>query len=814
MIYPHNFESKTGFNKIRELLSSYCISSLGQELVDSLTFSTNVDEVNTWHEQTKEFRQLISEHDDFPMVNFYDIRECITRIKPENTHLEEDEVWDLMRSLDTIDHIKKYLCKEECSSSYPALVCLTDDILTFPHIVRRVSLMLDKDGKIKDGASFTLANIRDELKRTNGKISGLLNVILHKARLDGVVDKNASPTLRDGRLMIPVAPQAKRKIPGIVHDESATGRTVFIEPAEVVEVNNHIRELELEERREEIRILSEFSKEIRPYAQEIIESYRLLSYVDFLQAKAKMADRFNAIEVISQPKPIMDWVQARHPLLTISLEKQGKKIVPLDILLSDENRIMIISGPNAGGKSVCLKTAGLLQYMLQCGLSIPLRENSKTGIFSDIMLDIGDEQSLENDLSTYSSHLLNMKTMMKQCNKSSLLLIDEFGGGTEPQIGGALAESFLDTFLRKGAWAVITTHYQNLKLFADENKGIVNAAMLYDRNEMRPLFQLAIGNPGSSFAIEIARNIGLPENVIQEASDKVGQDYIQSDKYLQDIVRDKRYWERKRQNIHQKEKQMEQMITQYEEQMSKLKAQKKEIIDTARNEAARLLEESNARIERTIKEIKEKQAQKEATKKIRKKLEAYKESVATISDAPEKMPKPVFQKKQSIPQKAETMAISVSPGGYVKIKGQETIGTIESINGKNATCIFGQLRTRVKLSQLEVAEKPKEKTSTLQGAAITQAMRQIREDIDSKKSQFKPDLDIRGMRGEEAINNLMHFVDDAMMVGMPVVRVLHGKGDGILRHLVRQYLATIRGIKSFHDENIQFGGTGITVIEL
>ncbi|MDO5447553.1 MAG: Smr/MutS family protein [Prevotellaceae bacterium] len=820
MVYPQNFEEKIGFDRVRDILSSMCLSSLGKEKVDAMTMSVDAAEINELQTQTREFRRVLAEHDDFPMTYFFDVREAVMRIKPENTHMEEDELFDLMRSLSAIDAIvaaiRKYNSEDE-TQKFPALMRLTDDIIPFPQIVRRINVILDKAGRIKDGASFTLANIRDELKRTNGKISSTLNTILHRAQVEGLVSKDATPTMRDGRLMLPVSPQAKRKIMGIVHDESATGKTVFIEPAEVVEVNNRIRELESEERREEVRILTEFTKEIRPYIKEIVDSYQILARIDFLQAKAKMADEFNAFEPEVTQEPQMDWVQAEHPLLKRSLTKQGRKIVPLDIVLTRENHIMIISGPNAGGKSICLKTTGLLQYMLQCGLPIPVRENSKTGVFTDIMIDIGDEQSIDNDLSTYSSHLLNMKTMMKQCRDTSLLLIDEFGGGTEPQIGGALAESFLDTFLHKKAWAVITTHYQNLKLFADDNEGIVNAAMLYDRGEMRPLFQLAIGNPGSSFAIEIARNIGLPENVIKEASEKVGQDYIQSDKYLQDIVRDKRYWERKRQNIHQKEKEVEQAIAKYEEQIAKLKAERKEIIETAKDEAARLLKESNARIERTIKEIKEKQARKEATKKARQKLSDFAEKVEqTPVEIKTKTERPrinvAIQPKQEPTPK---IASKLEVGAYVKISGQETVGKIESISGKNAICIFGQIRTNVKLAKLEPTEAPKQKAiSNLGGAALTPAMRRMREEIDNKRNMFKPELDVRGMRGDEALNTLVHYIDDAMMIGMPTVRILHGKGDGILRHLVRQYLSTVRGIKSYRDENVQFGGTGITVVDI
>ena len=561
MIYPSNFEHKIGFDEIRTLLKERCQSSLGRNMVDEMAFSTNADEVNEWLLQTNEFRRIKETTDDFPMQYFFDMRESVARIRLVGTHLEENEVFDLRRSLETISNIVIYLNKgnasendEKVTYTYPALQRLTNDIMTFPAMIRRIDSIMDKYGKIKDGASMTLAGIRHELQKTEGSISRTLYTILHAAQRDGLVDKDAAPTMRDGRLMIPVAPGLKRKINGIVHDESATGKTVFIEPAEVVEANNRVRELEAEERREVIRILTVFTDEVRPHVRGILDSYRFLAIIDLVQAKTAFAELTKAFEPKVENRPHIDWIKAIHPLLALSLEKQGKKVVPLDILLEQAKRLLIISGPNAGGKSVCLKTVGLLQYMLQCGLPIPIGDRSTCGIFENIMIDIGDEQSIEDDLSTYSSHLMNMKQMIRNCNAHTLLLIDEFGGGTEPTIGGAIAEAVLKQFWKKQTFGVITTHYQNLKHFADDHDGVVNGAMLYDRHEMQALFQLSIGQPGSSFAIEIARKTGLPEEVIKDASDIVGSEYIQSDKYLQDIVRDKRYWEGKRQTIHQHEK--------------------------------------------------------------------------------------------------------------------------------------------------------------------------------------------------------------------------------------------------------------------
>ena len=637
MIYPKNFETKIGFNEIKDKVGGYCLSPLGKGQVEEMTFSNDAETINTWMEEIREMRQ-IEEQDDFPLAFFFDVRDSLKRLRLQNTWIEESELFDIRRSLKTIDDIVTYLYRgeelpEQDDDSdvtmkkwdYPALHDIADGIATFPIIIQQIDQIIDKFGHIRDNASPELLNIRRELAKTNGSVSRILNNILRSAQSDGIVDKDAAPTMRDGRLVIPVAPGLKKKISGIVHDESATGRTVFVEPTEAVEANNKIRELEIEERKEIIRILSKMAQRIRPHVREMLDSYDFLAKIDFIQAKAKQAKEMDAFEPTVKSTPYIDFIRARHPLLESHLKGQ---IVPLDIMLTPDKHVLIISGPNAGGKSVCLKTTGLLQYMLQCGLSIPVDGRSQCGVFDDIMIDIGDEQSLENDLSTYSSHLLNMKNMMKQASGKTLILIDEFGTGTEPQIGGAIAESVLSQFCDKQAWAVITTHYQNLKHFADAHEGVANGAMLYDRHEMRPLFQLAIGRPGSSFAIEIARKIGLPEQVIRQASEIVGSDYIQSDKYLQDIVRDKRYWEQKRQTVHQKEKELQQRIDQYEKDIADVSAERKAVIAKAKQEAEELLKESNKRIENAIREIREQQAAKEETRKIRAELESFKEDVA------------------------------------------------------------------------------------------------------------------------------------------------------------------------------------------
>ena len=858
MIYPDNFEQKIGFNEIRNMLRERCLSTLGKEQVEKMAFSDDAEQVNEWLKQVREFRRLILEVEDFPLQYFYDVRESIVRIRIENTHLEENELFDLRRSLSTIDCIVKILnhsdedeshaeendgWRREKNYTYPSLHLLAKDIVTFPQIVQRIDQILDKFGKIRDNATPELLQIRRELAKTEGSISRTLYSILRSAQSEGVVEKDVTPTLRDGRLVIPVIPTLKKKIKGIVHDESATGKTVFIEPTEVVEANNRVRELEGEERKEIIRILTQFTNKLRPYTREIMDSYRFLAKIDLIQAKQKLAEIQKAIEPEVEDHPHIDWIRASHPLLQQSLEKKGEKVVPLDITLTQDKRILIISGPNAGGKSVCLKTVGLLQYMLQCGLSIPVSERSKTGVFQNIMIDIGDEQSLENDLSTYSSHLLNMKNMMKAANGNTIILIDEFGTGTEPGIGGAIAEAVLDRFCKQGAYGVITTHYQNLKHFADSHEGVANGAMLYDRHEMKALFQLAIGRPGSSFAIEIARKIGLPEEVIKEASDIVGSEYIQSDKYLQDIVRDKRYWENKRQSIHQREKDMEKTISKYESDIEEIEKSRKQILAKAKQQAEELLKESNKKIENAIREIRESQAEKEETKRIRQELDAFKQEmqeidtkenddkiarkIAQIQQRKERHAKRKAEKAQNQEKAAAALRNAqnksqtdnnreLKAGDTVRIKGLTTVGKIESITGDMATAVFGGMRTKMRLNRLEHATESTEKDKTeerKESLASYGISKETRKTIDAHKSNFHQDLDVRGMRGDEALNAVQHFIDDAILVGMPRVRILHGKGNGILRQLIRQYVSSIPNVTHYADEHVQFGGAGITVVD-
>lgn len=820
MIYPDNFEYKIGFDKIRQFLTDKCLSTLGEEKVIDMAFSSDFDLIQSQLSQTEEFIRIIQEEDNFPVNHFFDVRPALKNIRVEGTWLEESAVFDLRRSLQTIRDIVSFLKKEdEENTPYPHLQELAGEVLIFPQLLTRIDHILDKYGRIKDNASPDLNRIRKEITHVAGGISRSLNAILRAAQSEGLVEKDVTPTMRDGRLVIPVAPAFKRKLKGIVHDESASGKTVFIEPAEVVEANNRIRELESEERREIVKILIAFTDEVRPLTPDIVQSYEFLAWIDFIRAKARFGLDIEAIRPILENKQQVGWDKAKHPLLYLSHKKQNKSIIPLDIWLDEENRLLIISGPNAGGKSVCLKTVGLLQYMVQCGLLIPLAESSKVGIFDKIFIDIGDEQSIENDLSTYSSHLTNMKMFVRNCDSKSLLLIDEFGGGTEPQIGGAIAESLLKRFNEKESFGVITTHYQNLKHFANEHKGVVNGAMLYDRHLMQPLFTLSIGNPGSSFAIEIARKIGLPEDVIAEASEIVGSDYINMDKYLQDIVRDKRYWETKRQSVRQKEKRLEEITSQYETDLTDVGKQRKEIIRQAKEEAQRLLSDANAKIENTIRSIKEAQAEKEKTKEVRQGLAAFKEKLEAeenqtndkISRKIQKLQEREKSKKEKPKAIKDEKLQPIAVGDSVRMKGQTSAGEVMDIQGKNAVVAFGMIKSTVKLDTLERVSKNQIKRESQKSTFVSSQTSDMTYD---KKLNFKQEIDLRGMRGDEALQAVMYFIDDAIQIGAGRVRILHGTGTGALRQIIRDYLRTVNGVKNYQDEHVQFGGAGITIVDL
>ncbi len=859
MIYPDNFESKLGFDKIREKVRLSTLCPLGAQRVDEMQFLTDRRALQHELSLLAEMKQIIEQATQpLPTDCFFDLTTPLKRIRLAGTFMEVEELYDLMRSLRTIQSLAQYLNPREgqefrmddglggsanisFADRFPLLRALAADVVTFPDIIRKIDQTLTPTGEIRDNASPQLAEIRHEMARNLSGIGRLLNSILRSAQAEGVVDKDTTPTMRDGRLVIPIPPSSKRKLRGIVHDESATGKTLFVEPAEVVEANNRIRELEGEERQEIIRILTGIANLIRPEVNNLLAGYDFLGQIDFLRAKVRFAQSIDGIVPQLSDRNITDWVQARHPLLYIRYKRYNeqhgllptaadyKKVVPLDILLDHKKqRIILISGPNAGGKSVCLETLGLVQYMLQHGLAVPMKDNSSCAIYNHIFVDIGDEQSIDNDLSTYSSHLQNMKFFLRNAGNPSLVLIDEFGGGTEPQIGGAIAQAILGKLNRQQVNGVITTHFTNLKLFADETPGIVNGAMLYDRGEMRPLFRLEVGRPGSSFALEIAHKIGLPNDVIEEAKNIVGSDYVNMDKYLQDISRDKRYWEQKRQKVHQQEKELEQKSQEYDEKTRELKQKRHEVMEKARSEASTLLQQANARIEKTIKDIKEAQAEKEATRKIRKEHEAFKERTQQTHSGPpskggsQKLPSADSNSQSSSlrgrtgvgPQAGENLLIV---GSMVRLRGQQTAGEVLSISGRQCEVAFGLIRSHVDMSRLEVISKNQLKKEALSSpfSHLADTIGKGAVDMMSeRRAKFKQEIDVRGMRADEALQAVTYFIDDAILLSMSEVRILHGTGTGALRQAIRQYLSTVPGIANYHDEHVQLGGVGITVVEI
>ncbi len=807
MIYPQNIEQKIDFQVIRDGLKGCCMSGLGKERVDAMQWLTHYPAVRDLLARVREMMGVLTDASlAFPHGEIYDLREALSRIRIEGLFMDEAELFSLRKMLDYTAQLERFFVALD-KVKYPILSGMTSQTsqtgLTIQTIITTIDRILDRYGKMRDNASPELARIRKEISASQGSVSRALNAILRQAQAEGILDKDAAPTMREGRLVLPVPPAYKRKIGGIVHDESATGKTVFIEPQQVVEANNRIRELEGEERRERIRILLEITAQLRPEVPQIMETETYLGEVDFLRAKALFAIDMHAIVPELSKKPMIDWREAYHPVLLLNFRRQGKTVVPLTISLTNSaasnspserpiggtpsnNRILVISGPNAGGKSVCLKTVAMLQYMLQCGLPVPMSEASTMGFFKQLLIDIGDEQSIEDDLSTYSSHLRNMKHFVRYANAHTLLLIDEFGTGTEPMIGGAIAEAVLSQLNEQGAFGVVTTHYSNLKHLAERTEGIINGAMLYDRGQLKPLFQLSIGQAGSSFAVEIARQIGLPETIIQRATDIVGEEHIDYDKHLQDIARDKRYWENKRQNIRQREKHLEEKIAHYEEQLAGIKAKKRAIIEEANAEAADLLRKSNATIERTIREIKEAKAEKKATQAARQKVETLKTKVEN-------------QASKSGKSSTTSAASATSKSSSKQNQVLRDLSDLKILT-KNPARLIQESNT----------PKPKMVSSN------------VSDELRRRKLSFKRELDIRGLRVDEALEAVIAYIDDALMVNAEQVSILHGTGTGALKQVVRDYLAerqkSMRRLKSgdinFHDGDPDRGGAGITVVEL
>ena len=853
-LYPHNFEFKIGFSSIREELLGYCSSALGQSIIQNIEATNDYALIVKSLSEIREMINLISSASVLPSLQLVDCRQLLHELRPGGSFLEEEALVDLRHMLISLHDLHKFFTEtstegdrqdESLSYVYPSLSKLYFDAPTFPKIEQALTSLLDTEGKIKDTASKELRRIRQELRDCERSLSGMLARIVSNARKEGWIDLDVQPAMRDGRLVIPVQPQHKRRIKGIVHDESATGKTVYIEPVEMVEANNRIRELEGEERREIIRILIEIANKLRPNITHLLRAYELLAYTDAILAKARWARTYEAISPAIVDSPHLEWYSARHPLLMHSLKAQGREVIPLDIKLTeDEGRLLIISGPNAGGKSVCLKTVGLLQYMVQCGLPIPIGETSTVGIFNHFFIDIGDEQSLEDDLSTYSSHLKNMKHFDRYSDDKTLILIDEFGGGTEPTIGGAIAQALLHRFNVSRAYGVITTHYQNLKNFAEDTDGLINGAMLYDRHEMRPLFKLSIGRPGSSFAIEIARKIGLPEDVIAEASEIVGSEYIDMDKFLQDIIRDKRYWETKRQSIRKEERTLQEAAARYTIEAEETEKQRRAILAEARQEARKIVDEANGRIERTIKEIREAEAEREITLGIRQSLKVYQEEleeeIVIDTKAREKAQREVekllrrrerkqkgeksgqseaevaqhFRVATKLAKREEQKDTTFKVGDYVRLDGQKTVASIISLNARDATIALGMIKMTVTLDKLRpVSDKEVTRVQSQQKSSSSSSSKSVIDQIHDKRLHFKQDIDLRGMRVGKGVEAVRYYIDDAIQLGISRVRILHGTGTGALKQAIREYLKTVRGVKRVADEHVDFGGAGITIVD-
>ncbi|MCF8224840.1 MAG: Smr/MutS family protein [Bacteroidales bacterium] len=828
MIYPENFEEKTGFNRIRELVMENCLFEPGRELVSQLSMMDDAAAIIEQLDLVDELKTIQQGDEDLPVYHFYDSRKALKNAAIEGTFMEVEDVAGLAKSLESVRLILNFFEKRE-GEEYPHLRKLCKSVKLYPFVSDRIGKLLNRHGQVRDNASQELLLIRRDIAAKESSVSRLVNKILKKAQSEGWVEKDMGATLRNGRPVIPVSASYKRSLSGLIHDESTSGKTVFIEPSEVVSLTNEIRELEYAEKREIVRILVSFTDAIRPYLAELEELHFFLAEIDSIRARALFAVRISAVRPQVMDGPGIFWKNAVHPLLYLALKDTERNVVPLSMELNESGRILLISGPNAGGKSVCLQTVGLLQYMLQCGFLVPADKDSKAGVFSAIFIDIGDEQSIDNDLSTYSSHLMNMKYFLRNATDGSLVLIDEFGTGTEPVLGGAIAESILESLNDSGTFGVMTTHYANLKHYAASTDGVINGAMLFDNQKMEPLYELQIGKPGSSFAFEIARKIGLPEDVLQTASEKAGQDHIDFDKHLRDILRDKKYWERKRQKIRQSEKRLEELMLKYEEELGMSEKKRKALIDEAKKQAEEMISGANRQIENTIREIKEANAEKKQTREARQKLEQFlREKVEKESDAENYLAREYRELKQreselgqqrpdirrkiqkGKPKKEEPKSdVIIRTGDMVMIRGQESEGEVLEVRGKNAVIAFGNLKSTVKIDKLEKNTSRKKIKGDQKGPSRVNLGEW---NVSRRRVNFRPEIDLRGKRAEEAVRLVSELIDEAIMVGAAEVRILHGKGDGILRQMIREFLQSSDVVDWFGDEHVDRGGAGITVV--
>ena len=792
MIYPENFEHKIGFDRIRLMLSAYCISQMGLEKAEKMDFSTDKGLIVKSLEQTDEFIRLLQTGVPFPVRDFHDLREAFHRIQIDGTCLNVEDLFALKPSLNVLEVILRF-GRSENATDYPELKSLIDNIFIDRNVFTEVNRLVDDKGEIPDNASPELAEIRQSIRRKQGGIEKRIRQIMSDAKTAGWVDQKSELTVRDGRLVIPVKAGDKRAIRGFIHDESATGQTVYIEPAEIFDTSNEIKELEYAERREIHRILMAFTRLLRPYLSELRKAWNMLGELDFIHAKALLAKEIRGIKPEIVDTPYINWQQARHPLLEQKLKAQGKQVVPLDLRLDETERILVISGPNAGGKSVCLKTTGLLQYMLQCGLMPPMRIDSQCGLFDNLFIDIGDEQSILDDLSTYSSHLINMKALLEHANEKTLFLIDEFGTGTEPQLGGAIAEAILLELNKKQSFGMVTTHYANLKLLADNHEGIINGAMLFDTKFMQPMYIMVTGKPGSSFAFEIAKKIGFPKQILDDAAHITGDQHLKFEKQLQQLEVDKKAIRKKEQELRIADQLLTEVVEKYKALLAELEGKKKQYLRDAAAEAQELIQSANSQIERTIREIKEAQAEREKTKEIRQNLEETKHKIAQKA------------KELAEPKKQEDDEVVLKVGDTVCIDEMQVVGEILSISDTDATILFDTVKLRTSPDKLrKVSRAQARKTQRRWQAGL------IADDLSEKAEHFELTLDVRGKRAEEALDIVDKYLDEAKLLSIKEVSILHGKGNGILRKLIRERLSHNHDVERFCDASLETGGTGIT----
>ncbi|SHK82232.1 DNA mismatch repair protein MutS2 [Reichenbachiella agariperforans] len=793
-LYPKEIEVKLSFDKVKEIISDNCLGPLGQDFVDRLVFSTRVDKINEWLGQTREFMSILTSGGGFPAAAYTDIFPYLKQAQVPGSFLDEEQLHEIKAVVDTLGKVHLFFTTHE--TEYPVLFDRLGAIAVDALLLHALESKIDEKGQLRDDASKELMRIRSAISKSQVRARTAVNKILKQADQHGYTPDGASLTVRDGRLVIPVLAEHKRHVRGFVHDESATGQTVYLEPAEALEINNELRELKYAERREIIRILTELTDMVRMHQGDIERGLRMLGVLDFIQAKARFAITFECICPVVEKTQKIAWKQARHPILEHALHEQGREIKALDIVLSPSERILLVSGPNAGGKSVCLKTIGLIQYMVQCGVPVAVDEESKFGMFSSIFMDIGDEQSIENDLSTYSSHLTNMKFFLEHTDSKTLFLIDEFGTGTEPQFGGAIAEVVLYELAKSKAYGAITTHYGNLKKMADQVNGIVNAAMKYDVKKLEPLYELEIGKPGSSFALEIAGKIGLDPKMLERAKKKAGVSHVQFDRMLSELEAEKNNLDKQKKEIEAKNKRLSDSIKDYQDLKKFLDKKKDEVLKDAKREAARVIESSNKRVESTIKQIQEAKADKKRVQLAREQLHTHRDQLA--KEAVTKVAKPLSAKEQKI-----------EVGDKVKMVSSGAAGEVVAIKGNQVELTLGGLTSRVKLKDLEkISSKQFKQTTDDRVKQMTGI------DLNFKMANFNMTLDIRGVRAEEAIGKVEDYIDEALLLGHPEVKILHGKGHGILRDLVRNVLRENRKVIKTADEHVERGGMGITVVTL